>query len=114
MQFFYLTVIRNTDNTVLSVIYPALSFNFAHLKIQHMFKRNVKYIFFACLNIVCLQRTYSQQKVLSLKEAEQIALANYETIKSKTNQLNATKANLTEARTEYLPDLNFSAQQVYG
>ena len=89
-------------------------YNFAHLRIPHMFKRNLKYIFLVCLSFVCFQNARSQQKVLSLKEAEQIALANYETIKSKTNQLNATKANLNETRTEYLPDVTFSAQQVYG
>ncbi len=54
------------------------------------------------------------QKVLSIKEAEQIALANYASLKSKTNQLNAAKAYLTETKTEYLPDVNFSAQQDYG
>ncbi len=54
------------------------------------------------------------QKILTIKEAEQIALANYGTIKAKTNQLNASKAYLTETKTEYLPDVNLSAQQDYG
>jgi outer membrane protein TolC len=54
------------------------------------------------------------QKVLTIKEAEQIALANYGTIKSKTNQLNASKAALTETKTEYLPDVSISGQQDYG
>jgi outer membrane protein TolC len=54
------------------------------------------------------------QKVLTIKEAEQIALANYGTIKSKTSQLNASKAYLTETKTEYLPNINISAQQDYG
>ncbi|HEY4324697.1 MAG TPA: TolC family protein [Mucilaginibacter sp.] len=79
-----------------------------------MFRRNLKYIFLICLCGLYFQQAHSQQKVLSLKEAEQTALANYETIKSKTNQLNATKANLSESRTEYLPDVNISAQQAYG
>ncbi|HWZ15064.1 MAG TPA: TolC family protein [Mucilaginibacter sp.] len=56
----------------------------------------------------------AQQKVLGLKEAEQIALANYSSIKAKANQLNASKAYLTETKTEYLPDVNLSAQQAYG
>jgi outer membrane protein TolC len=56
----------------------------------------------------------AQQKVLGLKEAEQIALANYESIKAKSNQLNASKANLNESKTEYLPNLSVSAQQDYG
>ena len=55
-----------------------------------------------------------QQKVLDIKQAEQIALTNYGTIKAKANQLNSSKASLNETKTEYLPDLNVSAQQVYG
>jgi outer membrane protein TolC len=54
------------------------------------------------------------QKLLTIKEAEQVALANYGTIKAKANQLNASKAYLTETKTEYLPDVNISAQQDYG
>jgi outer membrane protein TolC len=54
------------------------------------------------------------QKTLTIKEAEKIALANYQTIKAKANQLNASKASLTETRTEQLPNVNVSAQQDYG
>ncbi|MDB5144129.1 MAG: transporter [Mucilaginibacter sp.] len=54
------------------------------------------------------------QKVLTIKDAEQIALSNYASIKAKGNQLNASKAFLTETKTEYLPDVNLSAQQDYG
>jgi len=66
------------------------------------------------LGIFYVLQAEAQQKVLGLKEAEQIALANYGTIKAKTNQLNASKSSLKETRTEYLPDLNVSAQQDYG
>jgi adhesin transport system outer membrane protein len=69
------------------------------------------------LGILCILfigRASAQQKLLSLKEAEQIALNNYGTIKAKGNQLNASKAYLNETRTEALPDLNVSAQQDYG
>jgi adhesin transport system outer membrane protein len=59
-------------------------------------------------------QAHSQQKLLSLKEAEQIALSNYGTIKAKTSQLNASKAYLNETRTESLPDVNLSGQQDYG
>ena len=79
-----------------------------------MLIRNLKYVFLVCSGLLFFQQAIAQQKVLSLKEAVQTALTNYETIKSKTNQLNATKANLNETRAEQLPDLNFSAQQVYG
>jgi outer membrane protein TolC len=54
------------------------------------------------------------QKVLTLKDAEAMALANYGTIKARVNQLNASKAYLTETKTEYLPDVNLGAQQDYG
>ncbi|MCR8560727.1 TolC family protein [Mucilaginibacter sp. BJC16-A38] len=54
------------------------------------------------------------QKLLTIKDAEQMALANYGTIKAKANQLNASKAYLTETKTEQLPDVNLSAQQDYG
>jgi len=56
----------------------------------------------------------AQQKVLDVKQAVQTALANYGTIKAKANQLNSAKASYTETKTEYLPDVNLSAQQVYG
>ncbi|WP_428330635.1 TolC family protein [Mucilaginibacter sp.] len=58
--------------------------------------------------------TAQGQKILTIKDAEQIALANYGTIKSKANQLNASKAYLSETKSEYLPDVNLSAQQDYG
>ncbi len=79
-----------------------------------MLKRNYLYIFLICLNILFALPAQCQQKVLGLKEAEQIALANYGTIKSKTNQLNASKAYLTETKTEQLPNVSVSAQQDYG
>lgn len=66
------------------------------------------------LCVLYVFKAQSQQKVLTIKDAEQIALANYGTIKAKANQLNASKAYLTETKTEYLPDLNVSAQQDYG
>jgi outer membrane protein TolC len=79
-----------------------------------MLKRIFHHIFLVVLSALFVFTARGQQKVLGMKEAEQIALANYGTIKAKANQLNATKANLKEAKTEYLPDLNFSAQQDYG
>lgn len=54
------------------------------------------------------------QKLLTIKEAEATALANYGSIKAKASQLNASKAFLTETKTEYLPDVSVSAQQDYG
>lgn len=54
------------------------------------------------------------QQVLTLKDAVQTALANYGTVKAKANYLNASKATATQAKREYLPNLNLSAQQDYG
>jgi len=71
----------------------------------------------ALLGVFCVLfvfRGSAQQKLLSLKDAEQIALSNYGTIKAKASQLNASKAFLNETRTEALPDLSVSAQQDYG
>jgi outer membrane protein TolC len=79
-----------------------------------MFKATSRYIFLGIFLFLFINRAQSQQKILSLKEAEQIALANYGTIKAKANQLNASKASLKETRTEALPDLNVSIQQDYG
>jgi len=53
-------------------------------------------------------------QALSLKDAVQTALNNYGTIRAKANYVKASQANVTEAKREYLPDLNISAQQDYG
>jgi outer membrane protein TolC len=73
-----------------------------------------KYIIFLALSLFSGYCATAQQKVLGLKDAEQVALANYGSIKAKSNQLNASKASVAETRAEQLPDLSVSAQQVYG
>lgn len=111
LQLFY----RNSDNTSLYPLYNGYNSNFACLHYYpRMLKRIFPYIFLVVLGTLFVFRAHSQQKILGMKEAEQIALSNYGTIKAKANQLNATKSNLKEAKNEYLPDLNFSAQQDYG
>lgn len=79
-----------------------------------MFITISKRLFLVLPGILLCINAGAQQKVLDIKEAEQIALSNYGTIKAKANQLNASKASLKETKTEYLPDLNISAQQAYG
>jgi len=79
-----------------------------------MFKGNLKYICLVCFTAFFITKAKGQQKTLNIKEAEQIALANYGSIKAKANQLNASKAFLKETKTEQLPDVTFSAQQDYG
>ena len=78
-----------------------------------MFKSSLKYIFLVLI-ISTGFKAQGQQKVLGLKEAEQLALSNYGSIKAKANQLNASKAYLNETKTEQLPDVNLSAQHDYG
>ena len=56
----------------------------------------------------------SQQKVLSMKEAVQIALDNYGTIKAKNNYANSSKETIKQSKAEYLPDFNISGQQDFG
>jgi outer membrane protein TolC len=53
-------------------------------------------------------------QVLTLKDAVQTALANYGTIKAKANYVNAAKATTTQAKRDYLPNLNVSGQQDFG
>ncbi len=53
-------------------------------------------------------------QVLTLKQAVQTAMTNYGTIRAKANYVKASQANVKETRREYLPDINFAAQQDYG
>jgi len=57
---------------------------------------------------------FAQQKILTLKQAVQNALQNYGTIKAKANYAKASAALVKEARREYLPNLNVSAQNDLG
>ena len=62
---------------------------------------------FMCLNTVSAQ-------VLTVKEAINTSLANYGTIKAKQNYAGASKALIMQAKRDYVPNLNLSAQQDYG
>jgi outer membrane protein TolC len=78
-----------------------------------MLNSSSKHFLLGFLSVLIVSHAQGQ-KLLTIKAAEQIALANYGTIKAKANQLNASKAYLTETKTEQLPDVNLSAQQDYG
>jgi outer membrane protein TolC len=65
-------------------------------------------------NRLAQTQTQVSGQVLSLKLAVQTAMSNYGTIRAKSNYVKASQANVLEARREYLPDLNISAQQDYG
>jgi outer membrane protein TolC len=66
--------------------------------------------------LLCLLSGYQMyaQKTISLKQAVEIAVENYGTIKAKANYAKASQASVTQARRDYLPNLNLSAQQDYG
>ncbi len=53
-------------------------------------------------------------QALTLRQAVQTALNNYGTIRAKADYVKAARANVREVKNEYLPDLNLSAEQVYG
>ncbi len=53
-------------------------------------------------------------QTLNMKEAISTALANYGTIKAKTNYVNASKQSVEQSRRDYLPNFSLSAQQDYG
>ncbi|HVX50913.1 MAG TPA: TolC family protein [Chitinophagaceae bacterium] len=63
---------------------------------------------------MCTSFSGIHAQVLSLKDAVQTALANYGSVKAKTNYVNSAKALVKEARQEALPDFILSAQHDYG
>ncbi|MCW3463000.1 TolC family protein [Chitinophaga nivalis] len=54
------------------------------------------------------------QQVLTLKDAIHTAVSNYGTIKAKSSYASASQTSVTQAKRDYLPNLNISAQQDYG
>lgn len=54
------------------------------------------------------------QSVLTLPQAVQAAVENYGTIKAKLNYAKASATEITEAKREQLPDVNFGAEQAFG
>jgi outer membrane protein TolC len=66
------------------------------------------------LSVLCTFNTYSQTTILTLKEAINIAIKNYGTLKAKSGYVRASSALVAQSRKEYLPDLNLSMQQDYG
>src|ERR1700748_2898097 len=66
------------------------------------------------ITIIGSVSTAGAQQVLTLKDAIQVSLANYATIKSKANYINSARESVKETYAEALPDLNLSAQQDYG
>ncbi|MEH6305289.1 TolC family protein [Olivibacter sp. CPCC 100613] len=59
------------------------------------------------------QHAWAQQK-LSLKEALELAINNYGSVKAKANYAKASLSSVDQAKRDYLPNLVLSAQQDYG
>lgn len=57
--------------------------------------------------------SFSQQ-VLTLREAIDLAVKNYPSIKAKNAYAQASQNMVTESKREYLPNVNFGAQNFYG
>jgi len=56
----------------------------------------------------------AQTSPLTLQNALQTGLNNYQSVKAKENYAKAAAANVTATRQEFLPDLNLAAQNSYG
>ncbi|MEX6688475.1 TolC family protein [Danxiaibacter flavus] len=78
-----------------------------------MFK---KFFFYSLLLFAAGLKTtvVCSQQALSLKEAIDIAVKNYGTIRAKSNYVKASEQSVIQSQKEYLPDLNVSFQQDYG
>lgn len=72
-----------------------------------------KAILLTCFSFIFILPAADAQ-ILTLKEAIHTALANYGSIRAKTNYLRASESLVKESRTEYFPDLNIAAQHDYG
>lgn len=70
------------------------------------------FLFFFSFIIIGTETSSAQ--TLKLKDAVNTALTNYGTIKAKQNYVNASQASVQQAKTDFLPNLNLSAQQDYG
>ncbi|MEJ0033375.1 MAG: TolC family protein [Bacteroidota bacterium] len=54
------------------------------------------------------------QEVLTMRQALELGVKNYGSIKARTYQVEASKNSLTQARRDYLPNVVLSLQQDYG
>lgn len=72
------------------------------------------FLFAAFLAGFSLQARLFAQRKLTLKEAVQMGLDNYGTVKAKAEYAAASKAQIDEAKRDYLPNLNLGAQVDYG
>ncbi len=62
----------------------------------------------------CSVAVMGQTRPLTLQEALQTGLKNYQSIKAKENYAKAATENISVVKREYLPDLNLATQNSYG
>ncbi|MGL5894731.1 MAG: TolC family protein [Bacteroidales bacterium] len=67
----------------------------------------------SAIGMVLVGQTVAQQ-TLSLREALEIGVDNYETIKAKRLNLGAAQADHRASKTLYMPEISISAQQYFG
>lgn len=72
------------------------------------------FLFISFLVAGNLQPALFAQRRLSLKEAIQTGVDNYGTVKAKEQYATASKAEVVQAKRDYLPNLNFEVQVDYG
>ena len=66
------------------------------------------------ISVLLIADSAQAQQKLTLKDAIQQAVDNYGAIKAKASYANASKANVVQAKRDYLPNLNIGLQQDYG
>ena len=71
-------------------------------------------LFISFLATAALGPTLYAQTQLSLKEAIQMGIDNYGTVKAKQQYATASKDEVVQAKRDYLPNLNFETQVDYG
>ncbi len=81
---------------------------------NHYLMQHRKIPLLLLLLLLAASMPVTAQQPLSLKEAINIAVENYGTIKAKADYAQASEALAGQARRDYLPNLNLSAQQAYG
>jgi len=65
--------------------------------------------------LLLLCATYSKgQEILTIRQALDLGVKNYGSIKSRTYMVESSRTAVSQARRDYLPNVVLSAQQVYG
>ncbi len=77
------------------------------------FRWIIRYCISSLLSLILAQHTWAQQK-LSLKQALELAVNNYGSVKAKANYAKASLSSVEQSKRDYLPNLTLSAQQDYG